>query len=75
MERRKFILRGSDVPLPTAPLPAPAAAAAAWLRALIGPDTQAVVVLQNGVEHAERVRDYVGDTPILPSTPPSDRAS
>lgn len=44
------------------------AAASVWLRALIGPDTRAVVVLQNGVEHAERVRDYVGTTPILPST-------
>jgi len=43
-------------------------AASAWLRALVGPETRAVVVLQNGVEHEERTRPFVGDTPILPTT-------
>jgi len=42
-------------------------AAAEWLRAACGPSTRGVVVLQNGVEHAERVAPYVGATPILPA--------
>jgi 2-dehydropantoate 2-reductase len=41
--------------------------AAAWLKAACGPSTRAVVVLQNGVEHAERVAPFVGATPILPA--------
>jgi len=44
------------------------AAAAPWLRALCGTGTRAVVVLQNGVEHEERTRPFVGSTPILPTT-------
>ncbi|MEZ4330663.1 MAG: 2-dehydropantoate 2-reductase [Myxococcota bacterium] len=42
-------------------------AAAGWLAAACGPKTRAVVVLQNGVEHEERVRPFVGATPILPA--------
>ena len=42
-------------------------AAAAWLKAACGPATRAVVVLQNGVEHEERVAAFVGSTPILPA--------
>src|SRR5690606_32407881 len=38
--------------------------AARWLEAGCGPRTRAVVVLQNGVEHEERVRPLVGETPI-----------
>lgn len=41
--------------------------AAGWLAASCGPETRAVVVLQNGVEHEERVRPLVGSTPILPA--------
>lgn len=41
-------------------------AAAPWLRALCGADTEGVVVLQNGVDHRERVAPYVGSTPVLP---------
>lgn len=41
--------------------------AAAWLAAACGPSTRAVVVLQNGVDHAERVAPFVGATPILPA--------
>ncbi len=41
-------------------------AAAPWLRALCGPDTEGVVVLQNGVEHRERVAPHVGSAPVLP---------
>ena len=41
--------------------------AAGWLEAACGPSTRAVVVLQNGVEHAARVAPYVGTTPILPA--------
>lgn len=41
--------------------------AAAWLAAACGPSTRAVVVLQNGVEHAERVAPWVGEVPILPA--------
>ena len=40
----------------------------AWLEILAGEGTRAVVALQNGVEHEERVRPYIGDTPLLPST-------
>jgi 2-dehydropantoate 2-reductase len=43
-------------------------AAAPWLRALCGDATRAVVVLQNGVEHEERTRPFVGGTPVLPAT-------
>lgn len=40
---------------------------AGWLAALVGPRTR-VVILQNGVEHAERVRPLVGDeTELLPA--------
>lgn len=42
-------------------------AAAAWLKAACGPATRAVVVLQNGVEHAQRVAPFVGATPVLPA--------
>lgn len=42
-------------------------AAAAWLARGCGPGTRAVVVLQNGVEHEERVAPYCGGTPILPA--------
>ena len=40
--------------------------AAVWLRALCGPDT-VVVVLQNGVEHHERVAPFVGEATVLPA--------
>lgn len=40
--------------------------AAAALRAACGPDTT-VVVMQNGVEHEERVAPYVGDATVLPA--------
>ncbi|WP_327089330.1 2-dehydropantoate 2-reductase [Nonomuraea sp. NBC_01738] len=40
--------------------------AAPYLRALCGPDT-AVVVLQNGVEHRERVRPHLDGQPVLPA--------
>lgn len=43
------------------------AEAAAWLEAGCGPSTRAVVVLQNGVEHEQRVASFVGATPILPA--------
>lgn len=43
-------------------------AAGAWLEALCGPETCAVAVLQNGVEHRERVAPFVGDTEVLPTT-------
>jgi 2-dehydropantoate 2-reductase len=44
------------------------AGAAGWLRALTGPDTT-VVVLQNGVEHVDRVRPLLPDpsTAIVPA--------
>jgi len=38
----------------------------AWLDALVGPDT-VVVVLQNGVDHLERVQPLVGDAQVLPA--------
>lgn len=41
-------------------------AAAPWLRAACGPATNAVVVMQNGVEHRERVAPYIGSVPIVP---------
>lgn len=41
--------------------------AADWLRASCGPQTRGVVVMQNGVEHHERVAPYVGDTPVIPA--------
>lgn len=42
-------------------------AAGEWLRRSCGPRTRAVVVMQNGVEHEERVRPYVGATPVMPA--------
>jgi 2-dehydropantoate 2-reductase len=42
------------------------AAAAPWLDALVGPDT-VVVVVQNGVEHRERIGPFAGDAPVLPA--------
>lgn len=42
------------------------AAAGHWLARLAGPDT-VVVVLQNGVEHRQRVAPYVGAATVLPS--------
>lgn len=41
-------------------------AAARWLSGACGPSTNGVVVMQNGVEHEERVRPHVGDTAVLP---------
>lgn len=41
-------------------------AAAPWLRALAGPGT-AVAVLQNGVEHVERVAPLVGEATVVPT--------
>lgn len=43
------------------------AEAADWLRGTCGPSTRGVVVLQNGVEHAERVAPFVGTAPVLPA--------
>ncbi|MGH8872675.1 MAG: 2-dehydropantoate 2-reductase [Acidimicrobiia bacterium] len=40
--------------------------AAPWLETLCGPDT-VIVVMQNGVEHIERVAPYAGGTEILPA--------
>jgi 2-dehydropantoate 2-reductase len=40
--------------------------AAAWLRHLTGVGTT-VVVLQNGIDHEERVRPFVGDATVLPA--------
>jgi 2-dehydropantoate 2-reductase len=37
-----------------------------WLRSLCGPET-VVVVLQNGVEHRDRVAPYVGSATVLPA--------
>lgn len=42
------------------------AGAAPWLEVLCGPDT-VVVVLQNGVEHVERVSPLVGPATVLPA--------
>jgi 2-dehydropantoate 2-reductase len=42
------------------------AGAAPWLQALCGPDT-VVVVLQNGVEHIERVAPLAGPATVLPA--------
>jgi len=42
------------------------AAAAPWLQALCGPST-VVAVLQNGVEHVERVKPLVGTAEVLPT--------
>jgi 2-dehydropantoate 2-reductase len=39
--------------------------AAPWLEALVGPDTR-VAVLQNGVEHAERVAAWVAPAQVVP---------
>jgi 2-dehydropantoate 2-reductase len=41
------------------------AGAAPWLRSLVGPATK-VAVAQNGIDHADRVRPFVGDAEILP---------
>ena len=40
--------------------------AARWLRRLCGPDTR-VLVLQNGVDHRERVAPYIGDATVIPA--------
>src|SRR5271170_5703325 len=40
--------------------------AAAWLRRLTGTGT-VVVVLQNGIDHEERVRRFVGNATVLPA--------
>jgi 2-dehydropantoate 2-reductase len=40
--------------------------AAAWLEALAGPGTR-VIVVQNGVEHVQRVSPFVGDADVLPA--------
>lgn len=42
------------------------AAAGPWLRALVGAST-IVVVVQNGIGHAERVAPFVGDATVLPA--------
>lgn len=42
------------------------AAAGPWLAALCGPGTT-VVVVQNGIGHAERVAPFVGDAAVLPA--------
>jgi 2-dehydropantoate 2-reductase len=43
------------------------AGAAPWLDALVGPDTR-VVILQNGVEHVERVRPFLAeDAELIPA--------
>lgn len=41
--------------------------ASGWLAALCGPTTRAVVVMQNGVEHVERISPLAGVTPVLPA--------
>jgi 2-dehydropantoate 2-reductase len=42
-------------------------AAAPWLARLVGPET-CVAVLQNGIDHAERVRPYIhGDASVVPA--------
>jgi 2-dehydropantoate 2-reductase len=41
------------------------ASAGPWLRSLAGRGAR-VAVAQNGVEHAARVRPYVGDAPVVP---------
>jgi 2-dehydropantoate 2-reductase len=43
------------------------AGAAAWLAAICGQHTIGVLVLQNGVEHVERVTPFVGRTPVVPA--------
>ena len=43
------------------------AQAADWLNALCGPETRAVVVMQNGVEQVERVAPLVRGTEVLPA--------
>ena len=42
------------------------ASAAPWLKSLCGPDT-VIVVLQNGVEHVERVTPFAGEAEVLPA--------
>ena len=42
-------------------------AAAEWIRRLTGPATT-IVVLQNGVRHADRVAPYAGDATIVPTS-------
>ena len=41
------------------------AGAAPWFERLVGPNTK-VAVLQNGVDHADRVRPHAGDARIVP---------
>ena len=68
-----------DLPVLTDPESVPAAqwvmlatkahqtdAASAWLRRACTSTTKGVVVMQNGVEHEERVRPHVGTTPVVP---------
>jgi 2-dehydropantoate 2-reductase len=43
------------------------AGAADWLAAACGQHTTGVLVLQNGVEHVERVTPFVGGTPVVPA--------
>lgn len=43
------------------------AGAAPWLAAACGEQTSAVVVLQNGVEHTERVSGLSGGVPVVPA--------
>jgi 2-dehydropantoate 2-reductase len=43
------------------------ASAAAWLAAACGAATSAVLVLQNGVEHQERVSGLTGGVPVVPA--------
>ena len=68
-----------DLPVLTDPQSVPAAkwvvlatkahqtdAASAWLRRACTETTRGVVVMQNGVEHEDRVRPHVGRTPVVP---------
>jgi 2-dehydropantoate 2-reductase len=42
------------------------ASAAAWVKSLVGPDTK-IAMLQNGVEHRERVAPFIAEgTPVVP---------
>ena len=42
-------------------------AAGPWLERLVGAGTQGVVVVQNGIEHRERLGDMAGDAPVVPA--------
>src|ERR1700751_1403099 len=41
-------------------------ASASWLKLLCGPDTR-VAVLQNGIDHADRLAPFVGRATIVPT--------